>query len=180
MHKVFQLPRVTCRSLITPSLALFVLLTTIPWQKPDHRLDFNRTGGRGLHLNAAFLPCRRLKIAFPNPLCDFAPQRAALPLSLLFHGPNGDLFLRTRHIREHRARLGVFADHVPLSLVVAPLHTRACANGRGEVRLERVGLARKVALALVLDRRQPAGRTLDVRSLGELDVGRSVPKPFDA
>ena len=41
-------------------------------------------------------------------------------------------------------------------------------------------LARKVALALVLDRGQPAGRALDGRRLRELDVGRAVPEPLDA
>ena len=135
---------------------------------------------RAPHLDAALLPRSGVKVAFPNPLRDLGPQRTALPLALFLDRPHGDLLLRTRHIRECRAGLGVLARRVPLPLIAARLRARAGADGRGEVRLERVRLARKVALALVLDRGQPAGRALDGRRLRELDVGRAVPEPLDA
>ena len=132
------------------------------------------------HLDAALLPRRRVKVAFSDPLCDLEPQRTALPLALLLDLTHGDLFLRTRHIRERRARPRILARCVPLPLVAARLRARAGADGRGEVRLERVRLAGKVALSLVLDRGEPPGRALDVGRLRKLDVGRAKPEPFDA
>ena len=107
----------------------------------------------GAHLDATLLPRRRVKVALTYSLCNLVPQRATLPLALSLDLSHGDLFLRTRHIRERRARLRVLARCVPLPLIAARLRTGARTDRRGKVRLERVRLSGKVPFTLVLDRR---------------------------
>lgn len=138
MHKVFQLPSSTRRRLITPSLALLVLFPSQEKKKARELEKAKDRIGQTPHLDAALLSRRRLKVSFPDPLRDLIPQRAALPLSLSLHRLHRDLFLRTSHIRERRARLRVLACRIPLPLKSARLRAGARADGWCECRLERV------------------------------------------
>lgn len=126
-----------------------------------------------LVLNARLLPAGRLVVAGADAVRDLLPQPPRLPLALLVDRLDRDLLLGRARVVEHGAlsRADV-RDARPLALVRLDL----LAVLR-QLSLERVRLAREVALALVLDVRSVAGRALDGARLGKLDVGRA---PDDA
>ena len=135
----------------------------------------------GAHLYSRLLLTSLVVIPTPDPLGHLFPQPPALPRTLPLDRLDLYFFLGRARVQE-QGPLGT--THVrragPLAFVrLDRLGVRSAIRGR-DGRFERVGLARKVPAALVVDLRGEGGRGLDGRSLGQFDVGRAPDDAFDA